>query len=110
MYKNLLPIGSVVKLNEGERLVMICGRIAVPEGSDTIYDFVGCLYPEGLVGETDMIFFNRSSIETLLFIGYQDSQELTFRSEVLDELGELAVVDGEIVPVVADKKIDSSNE
>ncbi|MBQ4233249.1 MAG: DUF4176 domain-containing protein [Lachnospiraceae bacterium] len=102
MYKNLLPIGSVVKLTQGERLVMICGRIVVPENSTDIYDYIGCLYPEGVVGENEMMFFNRDSIETLHFIGFQDTQELTYRSEILDELGELAVVDGEIVPVAED--------
>ena len=43
MYKDLLPIGSVVKLLETERFVMIVGRIVVPEGVDTIYDYVGCV-------------------------------------------------------------------
>ena len=55
-----------------------------------------------------MVFFNRDSIEMLVFVGLQDVQELTYRSEVLDELGELAVVDGEIVPVVDDEEVDTS--
>ena len=55
-----------------------------------------------------MVFFNRDSIELLYFVGFQDPQELAYRSEVLDELGELAVVDGEIVPVVDDDEIDTS--
>ncbi len=104
MYKDLLPIGSVVKLTEGERSVMICGRIVVAEGSDEIYDYVGCIYPEGMAG-ADVIFFNRDAIELLLFVGFQDSEELTYRSEVLDDLGELAVVNGEIVPVLDDVKL-----
>ncbi|MBR1508727.1 MAG: DUF4176 domain-containing protein [Eubacterium sp.] len=108
MYKDLLPIGSVVKLLETERFVMIVGRIVVPEGVDTIYDYVGCVYPEGISSSDDMVFFNRDSIEMLVFVGLQDVQELTYRSEVLDELGELAVVDGEIVPVVDDEEVDTS--
>ena len=103
MYKDLLPIGSVVKLLETERFVMIVGRIVVPEGVDTIYDYVGCIS-----SSDDMVFFNRDSIEMLVFVGLQDVQELTYRSEVLDELGELAVVDGEIVPVVDDEEVDTS--
>ena len=103
MYKDLLPIGSVVKLNEGERDVMIIGRIVVPEGSDKIFDYVGCVYPEGVSSSDDMVFFSRENITTLYFVGYQDPQELTYRAEVLDELGELAVVDGEVVPVDNEK-------
>ncbi len=108
MYKDLLPVGSVVKLFEGERYVMICGRIVVPDGRTDIYDYVGCVYPEGISSSDDMVFFNRDSIELLYFVGFQDPQELAYRSEVLDELGELAVVDGEIVPVVDDDEIDTS--
>ncbi len=103
MYKDLLPIGSVVKISDAERYVMICGRIVVPEGTDRIYDYVGCVYPEGISSSNDMVFFNRDAIELLYFVGFQDVQELTYRGEVLDEIGELAVVDGEIVPVNDDK-------
>ncbi|HBZ02936.1 MAG TPA: hypothetical protein DEO83_03895 [Lachnospiraceae bacterium] len=109
MYKDLLPIGSVVRLADTERDVMICGRIVVPDGKNDIYDYVGCIYPEGISSGDDLVFFNRDAIELLLFVGFQDVQELTYRSEVLDELGELAVVNGEIVPVTEDETIDTSN-
>ncbi len=106
MYKNLLPIGSVVRLDAGERNVMICGRIVVPEGTDKIYDYAGCVYPEGISSNEDMVFFNRNNIEMLYFVGFQDTDELTYRSEVLDELGELAVVNGEVVPVANDTEVE----
>ena len=93
MYKDLLPIGSVVRLDAGERNVMICGRIVVPEGTDKIYDYAGCVYPEGISSNEDLVFF-------------QDTDELTYRAEVLDELGELAVVDGEVVPVANDTEVE----
>ena len=99
MYKDLLPIGSVVKLAGGERYVMIIGRIVVAEGSDDIFDYVGCVYPEGVCGGEDMLFFNRDAVDSLYFVGFQDEQELIYRGEILDNLGELRVVDGEIVPV-----------
>lgn len=99
MYKDLLPIGSIVQLAGGERFVMICGRIVVAQGSDEIYDYVACVYPEGIAQEDGLLFFNRDAIETVYFIGYQDEQELAYRTEILDELGELALLDGEIVPV-----------
>lgn len=105
MYQDLLPIGSVVKLVEGERDVMICGRIVVPDGTEDIYDYVGCIYPEGISQSDDMIFFNRDAIHTLYFVGFQDTQELAYRSEVLDELGELAVINGEIVPITDEETI-----
>ncbi len=99
MYKNLLPVGSVVRLTGGERRLMICGRVLCKSGDDsTIYDYVGCLYPQGMVSSSGMYFFQRDAIEDVFFIGFQDKEEMEYRHGVLDQLGELQVVDGQIVP------------
>lgn len=98
MYKDLLPIGSVVLLNGGDKRVMICGRIQAKEGDATIYDYSACYYPEGIVDPTSMFFFNRDAIDTVYFLGFQDKEELEFRTTVLDNLGELEIKDGVIIP------------
>lgn len=98
MYKDLLPCGSVVQLQETEVKIMICGRIAVEESSDDIYDYVGCIYPTGITAQENLIFFDRDLIERVYFIGFQDEEELLYRHDILDQLGELKVADGEIVP------------
>ncbi|MBQ8110566.1 MAG: DUF4176 domain-containing protein [Clostridia bacterium] len=98
MYENLLPVGSVVLLKGGEKRVMICGRIQTKAGDDTIYDYVACYYPEGIVDATNMFFFNRDAIDNVYFIGFQDAEELLYRNNVLNQLGELEVRDGQIVP------------
>lgn len=97
MYKDLMPIGSIVRLKGGERRVMICGRVVCKSGEDVIYDYVSCLYPQGMLGSDSLFFFNRDSIEEVYFIGFQDQEEMQFRKGILDNLGELAVVDGQIV-------------
>ncbi|HJA25933.1 MAG TPA: DUF4176 domain-containing protein [Candidatus Fournierella merdigallinarum] len=97
MYKNLLPIGSVVLLKGGNKRVMICGRIQARADCDTVYDYSACYYPEGIVDPSEMFFFNRDAIEAVFFIGFQDKEELDFRAAVLDRLGELEVRDGRIV-------------
>lgn len=99
MYKDLLPIGSIVKLRGGERRLMVCGRVVASGEANVIYDYVGCLYPQGVVNSSNMLFFNRDSIEEYYFIGFQDREEMEYRHGVLDALGELQVVDGKIVPV-----------
>jgi hypothetical protein len=99
MYKNLLPIGSVVILKGNERYLMICGRIVCTEDNDKIFDYVGCPYPEGIAKSDNMIFFDRDAVDSVVFIGFQDQQEIDYRTEILDQLGELAIVNGEIVPV-----------
>ena len=44
-----------------------------------------------------MFFFNRDAIDTVYFLGFQDKDELDFRQNVLDKLGELEIKDGSIV-------------
>ena len=98
MYKDMLPIGSVVLLKGGDKRVMICGRIQAKAGENVIYDYSACYYPEGIVDPSAMLFFNRDAIDTVYFVGFQDKEELDFRHEVLDQLGELEIKDGAIVP------------
>ena len=97
MYKNLLPIGSIVLLKGGNKRVMICGRIQAKAGDEKIYDYSACYYPEGIVDPKSMFFFDRDAIETIFFIGFQDTEEFKFRKNILDNLGELEVKNGEIV-------------
>ena len=96
-YKDLLPIGSVVGLEDTDPYILICGRIVCAEGDERIYDYTGCLYPEGIGREDELVFFDREAIDRVYFIGYQDEYELMYRTEVLDKLGELEVIDGEMV-------------
>ena len=98
MYKDMLPVGSVVLLKGGEKRVMICGRIQAKAGENIIYDYSACYYPEGIIDPSAMFFFNRDAIDTVYFVGFQDKEELDFRHEVLDQLGELEIKDGAIVP------------
>lgn len=95
--EEFFPVGSVVMLNGGEKRVMICGRIQAQAGADVIYDYSACYYPEGIIDPKSMFFFNRDAIETVYFRGYEDQEELDYRHNVLDQLGELEIRDGVIV-------------
>lgn len=99
MYKNLLPIGSVVLLKGAQKRIMITGRIQTRSGEDTIYDYSACYYPQGIVSPDSMFFFNRDAIERVFFVGFQDGEELTYRTQVLGKLGKLELRDGRIVSV-----------
>ena len=95
--EEFLPIGSVVLLKGGNKRIMICGRIQAQAGTDIIYDYSACYYPEGIIDTSSMFFFNRDAIETVYYRGYEDQEELDYRSNVLDQLGELEIRDGVIV-------------
>ncbi len=96
MDRELLPLGSVVLLKEGEKRLMICGRIQAQGSENTIYDYSACLYPEGIISSDSMYFFNHDAIDRVFFIGFQDEEELAF-NELLKGLGELEIKDGVIV-------------
>ena len=98
MYGDLLPIGSVVLLKEAETKLMIIGRIVSDSKMEEIYDYVGVIYPLGMSAANDQYFFNRDAIGQVYHVGYIGEEEISFKKEVLDELGELEIVNGRIEP------------
>lgn len=85
MRRELLPIGTVVKLKGTDRSMMICGFAPTgPSKPGYVYDYSGFLYPEGY-GETLEVYqFDNEQIELVQAIGYQDRE--TFRyMEALQE-------------------------
>ncbi|BDR59460.1 DUF4176 domain-containing protein [Xylocopilactobacillus apicola] len=77
--KELLPIGSIVYLEEGTKKLMIVGRGVVYEedGEDKFKDYMACLYPEG-IDPKETIFFDQEDIDQLVFKGYSDEEEERF--------------------------------
>ena len=67
MEKNILPIGSVVKIKDLEKKVMIFGYLQKcgVEHVKTV-DYVGVPYPEGNIGPYAQIGFQRYDIDEFL--------------------------------------------
>ena len=78
--KNYLPIGSVVLLKDGKKRLMIYGRRQLVKDGEKEYDYSACLYPEGMLNSKDVVLFNHDQIQMIYFIGFQDIEELHFRS------------------------------
>lgn len=97
MYKNMLPLGSVVLLKGGQKRLMVCGRVLTRAGEDKIYDYCGCYYPEGIMDPKSMFFFDTAAIDRVFFLGYKDLEEQNYSEKTLGTLGELEVVNGKIV-------------
>lgn len=84
--KDLLPIGSIVLLKDGEKRLMINGIMQNDAGgTGKNYDYMGVLYPEGHIGEGFQYLFNHEDINEIIFRGYEDIE----RSEFLDKLAKL---------------------
>jgi len=75
---DLLPLGSIVLLKNGEKKIMIYGRKQIEVKTQKLYDYVACLYPEGNINEEYTYLFNHEDIRDIIFRGYSDVDEETF--------------------------------
>jgi len=65
----LLPIGTVVKLSNVEKTILIYGYDQIQVSTNTQYDYIGVPYPEGNISPDYNVFFNRNLIEEVLHNG-----------------------------------------
>lgn len=78
----LLPIGSVVLLKDGEKRLMIYGIKQFNGEKNELYDYVGCLYPEGNMTPKYNYVFNHVDIEIVYFVGLVDAEFELFRKNL----------------------------
>ena len=82
MPEKFLPLGSVIKLKGATKRMMIIGFCAVDgENKEKIYDYYGCLYPEGVVSMDRTLLFDHEQIETIYCIGFSDDEEKEFKTK-----------------------------
>lgn len=82
----LLPIGSIVYLHEGTTKLMIVNRgpiLPSDDGERVVYDYTGCMYPEGL-DANNVFYFNHDNIDKVVFEGFKDEEEDRFQ-EIYDD-------------------------
>lgn len=81
--EGLLPIGTVVLLKNSEKRLMIVGVCQKEVGEkETIWDYTGCLYPEGYLGADKVYLFNNEQIERIYALGYQDEEQFAFKQKI----------------------------
>lgn len=75
----ILPIGSVVRLNNGKEKLMILNRVPLYNNNGMLgyFDYSASIYPYGPSGQ-DVFFFNEEDIKEVLFEGYKDEDEEEF--------------------------------
>lgn len=87
MLEQVLPIGTVVMLKGGIKRLMIVGyQISPTDDMSKVYDYAGCLYPEGFMGAEKMLMFDHSQIEHIFAMGLQNPEQMAFRKELEAEL------------------------
>ena len=78
-----LPIGTVVLLKGATKRLMIAGYCAVDqEKKDEMWDYSGCMYPEGFLSSTQSFLFDHSQIAKIYSLGFKDNEEEEFQQKL----------------------------
>ena len=80
----LLPLGSIVILKDGDKKLMIYGRVQIAAEINKSFDYIACLWPEGNLDIEHIYLFNHLDIDTVTHRGYSDYEDIAFL-EVIDE-------------------------
>lgn len=86
MKDRFLPIGTVVMLNGGKKEVMITSycifptNVQIKDGQKVaaerrMYEYGGCIYPEGILDSNVSCAFNHNQIAEVLHIGYETDKQ-----------------------------------
>mgnify|MGYP000165558337 CR=1 FL=1 len=86
MKERFLPIGTVVLLKGGKKEVMITSYCIFPTNyqikdgdpvapEKTLFEYGGCVYPEGILDSNMACAFNHNQIEKIIYLGYESEQQ-----------------------------------
>lgn len=86
MNKELLPLGSIVLLNSGKKKLMVTGYlVSTNDYPNHIFDYCGCMYPEGILRSDTICVFNHSEINKIIFKGYMDNEEKDYLDNIKNQ-------------------------
>ena len=82
-FEKYLPLGTVVLLNGAKKRVMITGyAIKSPQFEGRLFDYIGCLYPEGMVSQDKNLLFDHKDITQIFALGYSDEEQKIFMAKL----------------------------
>ena len=78
-----LPIGTVVMLEGGSKRIMITGFCSIEENNEEkMWDYSGCLYPEGFLESNQTCLFDHEQIEKIYHFGLIDEEEEELKKQL----------------------------
>ena len=81
--KKFLPLGTVVLLENGGKKVVITGFCCNDsENPGEMYDYSGCVYPEGFISYDQIGLFNHDQIKEICYMGYINEEEKVFKDQL----------------------------
>ena len=92
MEEKYLPVGTVCLLKGGSKRVMIIGfGIRPNENPDIMYDYLGCLFPEGVVSLEQNMVFNHDQIDNIVAKGFADEETEKFNAALKEAIAGMNV-------------------
>lgn len=93
---DFLPLGSVVRVKNGLKKIMIIARGLATKIDNQIqfFDYGACLYPEGLTGD-NIIYFNHKDIESVFMSGYSDEDDEKVVNNIKDFMAKSNIKKGD---------------
>ena len=85
-----LPLGTVCRLKNGQKSIMVSGFGAINVSEKKIYDYMGVLYPEGQITSDVSLMFDHDQIEKVEFMGYNTDENTEFQKELSEYMTEYA--------------------
>ena len=84
-YDKYLPVGTVVLLKNATKRAMITGFCTMDANDKTkVYDYSGCLYPEGVINSNQTLLFDHDQIDKIFYIGLIDEEEKQFKTKLTE--------------------------
>ncbi len=89
MFEEMLPIGTVVLLNNGIKKSMIIGYKQIDsKNPEKIYDYCGVMYPIGSLGLLSQFMFDAKDILKIVYEGYRNSEFEDFKAQLREYVSE----------------------
>ncbi|WP_099467915.1 DUF4176 domain-containing protein [Konateibacter massiliensis] len=90
-----LPLGSIVRLNGSVKKVVVIARAIATKIENEVkyFEYGGCLYPEGLLGDM-ILYFNNEDIQRVEYKGYADEDDTVMIQNLNESIQKLGYKKG----------------
>ena len=95
-----LPLGTIVKIKNLDREVMISSYCIIPKvdiatkSKPDIREYGGCYYPDGFIRTDRIIAFNHDQIEKVVHMGYETEESKKYSTKCTEYMKKaLAMLD-----------------
>ncbi len=85
-FEKFLPIGTVVLLKDAKKRLMITGYLPtgkpIEESKEHLYDYMGCVFPEGVLRSSTIAVFNHEQIDKVYHMGLIDVESKDYLNKI----------------------------